>query len=129
VTDRPRGLRELDRIDAVFGALAHRNRRQILTVLRVRGGTLTAGQLAARFDCTWPTTTRHLNVLTEAGLVRVEQHGRERHYSVVVEELTSVAANWIARFERSENTDNDETRTRFHSCAEPEHPVAGGLVT
>jgi DNA-binding transcriptional ArsR family regulator len=115
VTDRPRGLQELDRIDAVFTALAHRSRRHILTVLRARGGALTAGELAARFDCTWPTTTRHLNILTEAGLVRVEQHGRERHYTVAVDELTSVAASWIARFERSGSADNEEADARLHS--------------
>jgi len=99
VTDRPLGLRELDQIDAVFHALAHRNRRQILTVLRVRGGTMTAGELASRFDCSWPTTTRHLGVLNEAGLVRCERHGRERHYTVDTENLTAVAGRWLEKFD------------------------------
>lgn len=50
-------------------ALAHPTRRQILTVLQARGGTMTSGEPAQRFDCTWPTTTRHLGVLADAGLV------------------------------------------------------------
>jgi hypothetical protein len=51
VSQRPRGLAELDASDAVFTALAHRSRRTILTVLRARGGEMTSGAIAARFDC------------------------------------------------------------------------------
>ena len=83
----------------MFAALAHPQRRQILTVLRARGGTLTSGQLARRFECAWPTTTRHLRVLTEAGLVAVSRQGRERHYHLDRDVLVGVAGGWIARFE------------------------------
>ncbi len=94
----PRGLEELDQIDAVFSGLAHPTRRQILTVLRVRGGALTSGQLAKRFDCSWPTTTRHLGVLVDCGLLSVEQMGRERSYSINHAVLDDVAGDWIDRF-------------------------------
>jgi len=80
MNDRPQGLAELDRLDAVFNALAHPVRRQILTVLRVRGGSMTSGELADRFDCAWPTTTRHLGVLANAQLVRITKKGRHRRY-------------------------------------------------
>jgi DNA-binding transcriptional ArsR family regulator len=66
-----RGVLELDDLEAVFGALAHRSRRTILFVLHARGGTMTSGEIAARFDCSWPTTTRHLRILEDAGLVHV----------------------------------------------------------
>lgn len=98
MTKGPKGLEELDRIDAVFGALAHPMRRQVLTVLRARGGTMTSGQLAQRFDCTWPTTTRHLNVLAEADLVTVTKVGRQRNYTLNRELLDQVAGRWIDRF-------------------------------
>lgn len=39
---------------------------------------MTAGEIAERFSCTWPTTSRHLRVLESAGLVRVEKRGRAR---------------------------------------------------
>ncbi len=71
-----------ERVDAVFAALAHESRRQILLVLHFRGGRATAGEIAQRFACTWPTTTRHLKVLIDAGLVRVEKRGRERWYEL-----------------------------------------------
>lgn len=98
MTERPKGLAELDAIDDVFAALAHPTRRQILTVLRARGGTMTSGELANRFDCTWPTTTRHLGVLTEAGLITVTRDGRQRRYQLAVDRLDSVAGHWIDRF-------------------------------
>ena len=59
---------------------------------------MTAGEIAGRFECSWPTTTRHLGVLTAAKLVRVEKRGRERVYILDRERLTSVAAGWLGNF-------------------------------
>jgi DNA-binding transcriptional ArsR family regulator len=92
------GLAELDAQDRVFAALAHQSRRHILVVLQARGGRVRAGEIAERFDCSWPTTTRHLRVLEEAGLVRVEQEGRERFYVLDADRLRSVAGAWIENF-------------------------------
>lgn len=93
----PRGLREVREIAAVFDALAHPARRDILQVLNARG-TMTAGALAERFSCAWPTTTRHLGVLRAAGLVHVEPRGRERHYSVDARMLRSVIERFLRPF-------------------------------
>jgi DNA-binding transcriptional ArsR family regulator len=76
---RPQGLADLDDLDALFTALAHPVRRHVLQVLHARGGELTVGDLARRFSHSWPTTTRHLKVLTDAGVVSVAAVGRERH--------------------------------------------------
>jgi DNA-binding transcriptional ArsR family regulator len=92
--------RELEELDDVFGAIAHASRRQILLALHFRGGTMTAGEIASRFDCTWPTTSRHLGLLEEAGLVEVEVRGRERLYSLARERLQRVVAGWLAHFSR-----------------------------
>ncbi len=82
-------------VDSVFKALAHASRRHILLVLHFRGGEMTAGEIASRFGCSWPTTTRHLRVLQDAGLVRVEKRGRERIYRVDRERLADVAGGWL----------------------------------
>ncbi|HET9091916.1 MAG TPA: metalloregulator ArsR/SmtB family transcription factor [Acidimicrobiales bacterium] len=95
---RPRGLAELEDYDAVFGALGHATRRMILTVLKARGGEMTSGAIAARFDCAWPTTTQHLKVLEEAGLVTVRAQGRERLYRLESARMHSVVRSWIDRF-------------------------------
>jgi DNA-binding transcriptional ArsR family regulator len=57
---------------------------------------MTAGDLASRFAHSWPTTTRHLGVLTAAGLIQVERHGRERHYLLDRKHLRDVADLWFA---------------------------------
>src|SRR5262245_22886986 len=90
------GLAELEAQDAVFAALAHASRRHILVVLQARGGRVKAGEIASRFACSWPTTTRHLRVLEDAGLVRVTQRGRERIYTVDRERLERIAGRWLA---------------------------------
>jgi DNA-binding transcriptional ArsR family regulator len=64
-------------------------------VLHAHDGTMTAGDLAGRFSHSWPTTTRHLGVLTAAGLIRVEAHGRERHYLLDRRHLRDVAGLWF----------------------------------
>lgn len=85
-------------MEAVFNALAHASRRHILLVLRYRGGEMTAGEIAERFACSWPTTTRHLRVLEAAGLVNVEKRGRERIYRLEQERLRRITAKWLQPF-------------------------------
>ena len=93
------GLAELDEIARVFSALAHASRRQILLVLHVRGDRVTAGEIAKRFSCSWPTTTRHLHVLEGAGLISVHQRGRERFYQLEKKKLGDVVGGWLGHFE------------------------------
>jgi DNA-binding transcriptional ArsR family regulator len=96
---QPRGIAELHALEAVFGALAHQSRRTILLALHARGGQMTSGEVAARFDCSWPTTTRHLRILEDAGLVQVTLRGRQRVYRLDAGRLRSVAGSWLARFD------------------------------
>lgn len=87
--------------DEVFRALAHPSRRQILLVLQFRGGEMNAGEIANRFSCRWPTTTRHLRALQKAGLLTVERRGRERFYRLNARRLRSVTGDWLAWFDMS----------------------------
>jgi DNA-binding transcriptional ArsR family regulator len=84
--------------EAIFGALAHPSRREILMVLNFRGGRMTAGEIAERFSCRWPTTTRHLGVLLQADLVRLEKRGRQRIYQLNLELLQQSVGNWLGWF-------------------------------
>lgn len=98
MTSRARGVDELDDFDAVFGALAHRSRRVILAVLHARGGEMTSGAIAARFEHSWPTVSGHLRVLQQAGLVTVELRGREHVYQIKRHRLTAVTRSWLDYF-------------------------------
>lgn len=94
-----RGQREMEDLEKVFRALSHASRRHILVVLNARGGRMTAGAIAERFSCTWPTTTRHLRVLEDAGLVRVDRQGREWLYVLQSERIREVLGGWLQWFE------------------------------
>lgn len=59
---------------------------------------MSAGDIADRYACSWPTTTRHLRVLLEAGLVVVEKRGRERLYKLDTERLVGVVGDWLNWF-------------------------------
>lgn len=83
----------------MFNAIAHVSRRTILAVLNAHGGEMTSKAIASRFECSWPTTSRHLRVLQEAGLVHVVLKGRERMYQLDSRHLLDVAGRWIDRFE------------------------------
>ena len=82
----------------MVAALAHPARRQILLTLHFRGGVATAGEIAARFEHKWPTTTRHLRVLEDAGLLRQEKRGRTRVYTLDRNRLALVT-EWLRWFE------------------------------
>lgn len=90
----PRGLAEVEQADAVFSALAHPVRRQILLSVHFRGSAR-AGDIARRFDCSWPTTSRHLSALVKSQLLTVEQAGRERIYQANDELLVELFERWL----------------------------------
>ena len=59
---------------------------------------MTAGAIADRFACSWPTTTRHLQVLEKAAIVKVEKRGRERVYRLDAARLLLIAGEWLSWF-------------------------------
>ena len=68
-------------------------------VLHFRGGEMSAGDIAKRFACSWPTTTRHLKILREAKLVRVVRQGRERLYQLDRGRVQGIVGKWLAWFD------------------------------
>lgn len=90
-------MEKLGALDVVVQALAHPARRQILLTLHFRGGSATAGEIAARFEHAWPTTTRHLQVLEDAGLLEHAREGRTRRYRLNRKRLELVS-EWIGWF-------------------------------
>ncbi len=72
-----------------FAALADPTRRDLLRALRA--GPTRVVDLAAAHPISRPAISKHLRVLTEAGLVAVETSGRERHYTLDTSGLAPVA--------------------------------------
>jgi ArsR family transcriptional regulator, repressor of sdpIR and other operons len=62
--------------------LADPTRRRILALLRERD--MTAGELAGRFELSWPTMSGHFAVLREAGLIQADRTGSTITYHLDV---------------------------------------------
>jgi DNA-binding transcriptional ArsR family regulator len=72
-----------------YKALADPTRRHILKLLR--DDDLPAGVIAEQFDITWPSVSRHLAVLTSAGLVHATRRGQQLVYSLTTSVLMDIA--------------------------------------
>lgn len=83
-----------DRAGAVFGALAEPVRRQLLQTIAQHPATAT--ELASELPITRQAVTKHLNSLSEAGLLQRERAGRDIRYRVTPAPLTE-AMSWMAQ--------------------------------
>jgi DNA-binding transcriptional ArsR family regulator len=84
-------------LDRVFKALANEVRRGILAALHDHGGSLSSHAIALRFDIPWQGISRHLRILTEAGLLDCDVRKNERAYSLNRRQLRHVAGRWVLR--------------------------------
>jgi DNA-binding transcriptional ArsR family regulator len=82
-------------LDAIFAALAHPIRRAILEQLSGRDATVS--ELAAPHRVSLPAISRHLGVLEDARLIKVEPQGRVRRCQIDAAPL-SAAFGWLTRY-------------------------------
>lgn len=88
-----------DAQDLVFGALAHRTRRQILDVLKEAPGC-NVNHVASFFEVSRIAVMKHLRVLEDAGLVVSRKEGRARvlHFNPVP--IQEIHERWTTEFSR-----------------------------
>jgi len=67
-------------VDKIFKALADKNRRKILTLLRDK--ELSVSELLKHFDITQATLSSHLAILKKAELVASRISGKQRIYKI-----------------------------------------------
>ena len=84
-------------------ALADPIRRSILQMLK--SGRLSAGDIAARFDVTAASISRHLSVLKEADLIRDTREGKFIYYELNASVLEEIML-WISGLKGAENNEN-----------------------
>ena len=107
--------RKLAELEAVLGAIAHESRRQILLTIWFRGGVMSAGDIAGRFHCAWPTISRHIKILEDAGILVQQKEGRSRLYHIHPEKF-AVVREWLDWF-------NQPALTHIPpDAAKPDHP-------
>jgi DNA-binding transcriptional ArsR family regulator len=92
-----------DRIDAIFGALSDRSRREVMRHISQEGGA-SASELAERMPISRQAIVKHLASLAEAGLVIGEREGRQVRYRLTpgplneaMSWMTDVGAEWDER--------------------------------
>lgn len=84
-------------MNQVFKALNDPTRRRILELLRERD--MTAGEIAERFDMTWPSISHHLDLLRKAGLVVSQKEGQFVCYSIATSVMEDLL-EWMLQFTR-----------------------------
>jgi len=82
----------MDALSQTFSALADPTRRAILA--RLAAGGATVGELAEPFDMSLPAVSRHLRVLTDAGLIERHTEAQWRRCELRGEGLRA-AADWM----------------------------------
>src|ERR1700692_4377864 len=81
----------------VFNAVAGAHRREILDA-RVEGEKA-VGTLVSDLSMSQPQVSKHLRVLSEAGLVKCRAQGRRRLYQLDPAHLRPLR-EWLAKYER-----------------------------
>lgn len=79
--------------EKVFEALSSTTRRKILAYLSAT--SMTAGEIAERFDITKPSLSKHLGILENAGLIKGEKRGQYIHYSLVEDNLVNTLNGFL----------------------------------
>lgn len=80
-------------LDAAFSALADPTRRAILARLTL--GEATVMELARPFDMSQPAVSRHIRVLSDAGLITQRVDGSRRPCKLAPEALSEID-RWLA---------------------------------
>jgi DNA-binding transcriptional ArsR family regulator len=84
--------------DAVFRALADKNRRALLDRLYVRNGQ-TLGELCNGLTISRQAVTKHLDILERANLTAIQWRGRERLHFINPVPISAIADRWMRKFE------------------------------
>lgn len=92
----------------VFQAIADPTRRAIITLVALQA--MTPGAIAGNFDSSRQTISKHIQILTECGILEQEQNGREIYYHLNPEKMKEIAdfiepfrKHWDDRFNKLES--------------------------
>jgi DNA-binding transcriptional ArsR family regulator len=110
-------VEQLERMDAVFHALAHGARRDMLG--RLADTELTVGELAEPLDMSLAAASKHVKVLEGAGLVQRTVEGR-RHVCRLDAAPLASASSWLDFYERHWQQRLDALETVFRTPEQEE---------
>jgi len=79
----------------VFQAIADPTRREIIKMIATQ--SLNLNSVAEKFDISRPAISKHIKILTECGLITINQKGRERHCEANLRKLNEVS-KWVEQY-------------------------------
>ena len=102
---------------AAWTALADPRRRAVLEQLLERPRSV--NELADHLGLSQPTTSKHLRVLRESGLVTVRQDRQRRLYAIDPQPMAELH-EWLARYRRLWDTSLDALERRLDETTKEE---------
>ena len=81
----------------VFQAIADPTRREIINMLAHK--SLNLNSVADKFAMSRPAISKHIKILTECGLITINQQGRERYCEAKLEKLNEVS-DWVEKYRK-----------------------------
>ncbi len=87
----------MNSLDQTFSALGDGTRRAI--VAKLASGETALSELAAPFDMSQTAVSKHVRVLSDAGLVTVSKRGRTRYCRLETEPMKE-ATQWLETYQR-----------------------------
>jgi len=81
----------------VFQAIADPTRRAILGLVALQA--MTPGAIAANFDSSRQTISKHIQILNECELLNQTQSGREIYYHFNIEKMKEIA-DWLEPYRK-----------------------------
>lgn len=104
----------------MFQALADPQRFQMVELLRRE--PLTVGEIAARLQLRQPQTSKHLRVLSDAGIIEMQANANRRICHLRPEAFREID-DWLARYRRLWEERFDQLDDYLHKLQEqPEKP-------
>ncbi len=92
----------------VFQAIADPTRREIIHLLSEK--SLNLNSVADQFNISRPAISKHIKILTECGLIEINQQGRERICEAKLEKLNEVS-HWVEQYKSFWNQKLDALET------------------
>jgi DNA-binding transcriptional ArsR family regulator len=81
----------------VFQAIADPTRREIINMIALQ--PMNVNSVSENFDVSRAAVYKHLKILTECGLVKIKQQGRERFCEAKLEKLNEVSI-WVEQYRK-----------------------------
>jgi DNA-binding transcriptional ArsR family regulator len=104
-------------MNSTLGVLAEPNRYRIVDLLR--GGPRPVGEIVEELGLQQPQVSKHLRVLSDAGLVRVHPVAQRRIYELRPEPFTELAS-WVESYRKALAARNDRFGVLLQSLQEKE---------